>query len=109
MKSTRFSGLAALLMLAGGAQPSLFSTSGYRQPIGKGAKQARQKLAHLCQPELIHASARRGTYYARGLKQRQRKERRSGATTARQQRKLRQVIRNANRAALAKAFPAEQA
>jgi hypothetical protein len=102
MHSHRLSGLAAVLMLASGAHPSQLEVSHNTPKIGNGIKQPRQQLAHLCQPVPVSNTGR-------GLKQLNRKERRAGGASARQQRKLRQTIRTANAAALAKAFPAEQA
>ena len=103
MKSTRLSSLTAALVLAAGAFPNLPTQSGDdRKSTGKGARQPRQQLTRLCRPVPV-------TSTGSGLKQLNRKDRRAGGTSARQQRKLRQTIRNANRAALAKAFSAEQA
>ena len=104
MKSTRLSFLTAALSLAVARtlDDAGYGNPDHSQPTGKGTPQPRQQLTHLCRPVPVASTGP-------GLKQLNRKDRRAGCTTARQQRRLQKTIRNANRAALANAFPTEQA
>lgn len=108
MQFPQMSGLAALLVLAGAGFGKTARQSLDSVPVGRGTKQARQLMGSGRYGRLAHTSTTSGTYSVRGLRQRLRKERRTGATTFRQQRKLLRYVRLCNRNALTNAFPVWQ-